>query len=432
MVELTIDDIKAELHNGARVILQLRHAERPKMDPDDPSFGDQLKLTYEGVRTAKELGRRLREFKEDVSFYASPLMRTRITAKAIAEGMGLEGAEIPVDDLLGNGSFYYDDPAEVLDVFKPKNFFPACFEYFRTARQRGFKELYAASDAYEKWLLAHARTRLFIVATHDLYIAAFLYAYKAVEEFTCDNWVRFLDGGAIIIYPDGSRKYALVRSNLSTGICGVHRPKLSAVIFDFGGVFTKTTMPERVRKSVEDTGISWEYLADGFARYRKLMDGGFITAEEMYDNIWADAGIDPSPAIRAKIIEEDFASYLSEARNEQTLRFMRELKERGYRLGILTNMPPQFAPKFRAAYHDFIALVDAVVISGEERMFKPQPRIYARMEAAMGLPGNELCFIDDVATNCQAAREAGWQAIQFESNRQVEDDFNYLAAESKR
>ena len=132
MQEMTIGELIGEIGNGSRVALMVRHAERPKMDPDDPTFGDALELTYEGTRTAKKLGTMLAVFADDVQFYASPLTRTRMTAACIAEGMGLAGVGIPTEERLGNGSFYYEDPLEVLEVFKPNNFFPACFDYFRT------------------------------------------------------------------------------------------------------------------------------------------------------------------------------------------------------------------------------------------------------------------------------------------------------------
>lgn len=223
MNELTIEELKDEIRKGARCILQVRHAERPKMDPDDPTFGDTLALTDEGVRTARALGRILSEFRDDVQFCASPLRRTVMTAELIAEGMGTEReGGIPTDDRLGNASFYYDDPAEVLAIFQPGNFFKACFEYFEKGEQRGFKNLHSATDELERWMVERFEKRLFVVTTHDCYIAAFLAARKAVERFTIDNWVRFLDGGAILFYPDGTRRYALVRAGLSDGICGVH------------------------------------------------------------------------------------------------------------------------------------------------------------------------------------------------------------------
>ena len=425
MQEMTIEELIGEIRRGARVTLMVRHGERPKMDPDDPTFGDALELTYEGTRTAKKLGVMLKEFGDDVQFAASPLTRTRMTAECIAEGMGVAHPAIPTDELLGNGSFYYDNPTEVLEVFKPKNFFPACVEYFHTAHQRGFRELYAATDEFEKWIDARWKSRLFIISTHDLYIAAFLYARK-VGEFSKENWTRFLDGGAIIDGTDGSRRYALVRTGLSTGIVGVHRPKISGVVFDFGGVMTTSTMPERVRKYTEKFGIDWKHLETGFAKYRRLMDGGFITIEQMYELIWADADVTLAPDVRAKILEEDFASFLEEYRNTKTLAWMKALKASGRKIGILTNQPPAFVPHFKRAFADFIAVADAMVISGEERMFKPQKRIYDLLAQRIGLPAEELCFIDDVESNCEGARRAGWHAVLLEDNAQVERDFGRL------
>ena len=66
-IEMTIEEVKNEMRAGARAILQVRHAERPKMDPDDPTFGDALHLTREGARTARLLGEALAEFAGDVA-----------------------------------------------------------------------------------------------------------------------------------------------------------------------------------------------------------------------------------------------------------------------------------------------------------------------------------------------------------------------------
>ena len=201
---------------------------------------------------------------------------------------------------------------------------------------------------------------------------------------------------------------------------------VKGVVFDFGGVMTTSTMPERVRTCVAELGIDWVQLEQGFARYRHLLDGGFITLDQMYDLIWADADIRLPPEMRARILREDFASFLTEYRNERTLAWMQALKAAGYRIGILTNMPPEFAPKFKVVFADFIACADALVISGEEHMFKPQRRIYELLQSRLALPPTELCFVDDVAANCEAARQLGWQAIQFVSNAQAEADFARL------
>lgn len=421
MNEMTIEELCEELRRGSRVILQVRHAERPKMALDDPTFGDMLPLTKDGRATATALGRILAEFRDDVTFCASPLLRTRMTAECIAEGMGVAKAEIPTDELLGNGSFFYDDPAEVLRIFREREFFRACFDYFRDGRLPGFKEIHEAADACERWLEARLKGRLLIAATHDCYVAAFLSARGAVEKFSRRNWPRFLDGAAIILAPDGTRRYALVRAGLSHGIVGV-RP-VAGVVFDFGGVMTTSTMPERVRKCVDELGIDWSHLETGFAKYRRLMDGGFITIDQMYSLIWADADVELSAEMKARILEEDYASFMEGYRNLRTLAWMKELKARGYRIGILTNMPPSMAPRFKRTFADFIAVADAMVISGEEGMFKPQKRIYDLLKTRIGLSSSELCFVDDAQANCDGAMDAGWRAIRFLDNAQVEREF---------
>lgn len=105
---------------------------------------------------------------------------------------------------------------------------------------------------------------------------------------------------------------------------------------------------------------------------------------------------------------------------------MKQLKAKGYRIGILTNMPPSFAVRFKKVFADFLAVADAVVISGEEGMFKPQRRIYELLRERIGLPAEELCFVDDVEGNCEGARRAGWHAVRYEGNERVERDFARL------
>lgn len=199
---------------------------------------------------------------------------------------------------------------------------------------------------------------------------------------------------------------------------------MKGVVFDFGGVMTTCTMPDRVRPIVDSLGIPWKVLEDGFARYRRLMDGGFISMAEMYDVVAADAALTIPPEAMGKIIEADVASYLYP--NLRTLEWMKELKSKGYKIGILTNMCREFAEKFRQYFTEFIAQADAIVISGEERMYKPQRRIYELLAERIGLKAEDLVFIDDVEGNCEGARAAGWQAIRFESNQQVEAIFNTL------
>ncbi len=194
---------------------------------------------------------------------------------------------------------------------------------------------------------------------------------------------------------------------------------------------TPALTPDLARPVVEGLGVSWEDVVAGYARHRKLMDGDIISMEEMYRRIWADLGAELLGSDLARIVDADCASFI--VRDEGTLAFMRSLKARGYALGILTNMPTSFENAyFRRVFADYIALADAMVVSGEERIYKPMREIYDLMRARLGCSAGEICFFDDVEANCRAAREAGWRAVRFESVEQAERDFEALLAEEGR
>ena len=219
--ELTLADVCALLRAGNRVLLMTRHAERPHIDHEDPSFGQELPITEDGQTMSRAFGAAFRPFADIVQFASSPLRRTMMTTEGIAEGMGITHPDIAPYDALGNGTFYFADQHAVWEEFRDGSFFEKCFAYFEKGTFRGFAELHAATDALEEWCLAHFTAPFAVFTTHDLYIAAYLAARNVISRFTEANWPRFLDSAAIIIAPDGTRRYALVRAGLSDRVTGV-------------------------------------------------------------------------------------------------------------------------------------------------------------------------------------------------------------------
>ena len=221
MKELSLQDVCAELDGGSRVLLMVRHAERPHIDHDDPTFGEDLPLTEAGARESELFGEAFRKYAAATQFLSSPLRRTRMTAECIARGMGLADAAIPADPLLGNSSFYFADQREVFELFRDGSFFEKIFAYFANGTMRGFKEIRGATDRLEEWCLARFTARLGIFTTHDLYIGAYLHARGVKTDFTVETWLRFLDSAAIVVRPDGTLVRALVRAGLSDRCTGV-------------------------------------------------------------------------------------------------------------------------------------------------------------------------------------------------------------------
>lgn len=200
---------------------------------------------------------------------------------------------------------------------------------------------------------------------------------------------------------------------------------VKGIVFDFGGVMTTSVMPDRLKPVMASLGIPWDVLVRGFKKYRNLHDGGFLTLAEMYEKIWADEGITVSTTDLHRIVEVDRSSWLY--RNERTLEWMKTLRAQGYRIGILTNMSNEFAPLFRKYFGDYIAQASSLVISGEEKLYKPQREIYDLAQSRMELPAANLVFIDDTQTNIDAAKNVGWHGIRFESIDQATRDFASLS-----
>ena len=187
--------------------------------------------------------------------------------------------------------------------------------------------------------------------------------------------------------------------------------QVDGVVFDFGGVISVSPREGwSLYPFCAARGVGRAAVDAGWARYRHLWDGGFISFEEMYRRMFADAGVGISDADLAELWEIDAVAWIRDLRAD-TLELMRALKARGRRIGILTNMSPDFHERLfvpRAAASR--APAGPAAVSGLERPYKPERPIYDLMARRMGLPPGRLLFVDDTPANVEAARGYGWQA----------------------
>ena len=83
-----------------------------------------------------------------------------------------------------------------------------------------------------------------------------------------------------------------------------------------------------------------------------------------------------------------------------------------YRLFGLTNWSAETFPIAREKYA-FLNIFEGIVVSGEEKMIKPDPAIYKLILTRYGLQGDECIFIDDNLDNITAARSLGIGGVHF-------------------
>lgn len=98
---------------------------------------------------------------------------------------------------------------------------------------------------------------------------------------------------------------------------------------------------------------------------------------------------------------------------------VRRLHAAGVPLYALTNFGAEFFARFRPTQPIFELFAD-IVVSGEECLAKPDPRIYAIAERRFGRAPGELFFTDDNPANVAAARARGWHAHLFDSAARLE------------
>lgn len=95
-----------------------------------------------------------------------------------------------------------------------------------------------------------------------------------------------------------------------------------------------------------------------------------------------------------------------------SLEIVRELFTRGVPLFAITNFGAEFWHMFRPTQPIFELFQD-IVVSGTEKMVKPDPAIYQLALRRFGLQPGEAIFIDDVQANVDAARANGFAAHHF-------------------
>ena len=104
---------------------------------------------------------------------------------------------------------------------------------------------------------------------------------------------------------------------------------------------------------------------------------------------------------------------------------VREYKERGYRIWGLTNWSQDLFPLVRQRFPVF-DLMDGIVVSGEEKIIKPDPRLYRILLDRYGLVAGECVFIDDNPANVAAAEALGIKGIVFEGKDKLQEQLEGL------
>jgi 2-haloacid dehalogenase len=105
-----------------------------------------------------------------------------------------------------------------------------------------------------------------------------------------------------------------------------------------------------------------------------------------------------------------------------TVEIFKELKQSGrYKLYALTNWSAELFPYALETY-EFLHWFDGRIVSGEEKMRKPDPAFYNLLLSRFNVRPEHALFIDDNLRNIHAAEKIGIHTIHFTSPQQLKDE----------
>jgi epoxide hydrolase-like predicted phosphatase len=207
---------------------------------------------------------------------------------------------------------------------------------------------------------------------------------------------------------------------------------IRGVVSDFGGVLT-SPLQQAFLRAQDGLGIPLE--AYGAAMMTASARDGVnpLFALERGDITEADflgrmeRGL--AEALGREVSLDGFGERLMGALepNEQLFAYLRGLRARGLRMGLLTNNVREWEPYWRTML-PVDEVFDVVVDSGFVGMRKPERGIYELTLERLGLPGSECVFLDDLEVNVEAARELGMHGIVYRDADQAIAELDALLA----
>lgn len=110
--------------------------------------------------------------------------------------------------------------------------------------------------------------------------------------------------------------------------------------------------------------------------------------------------------------------------NQAIIALIDQLRESGYKVGLLSNATGEVAQKIKAL--NLEPHFDQFIFSIEISLQKPDKAAFAYLAKALGADLSELAFVDDAAMSLSTAADVGYTPILFKSYDQLVTDLTAL------
>jgi len=198
---------------------------------------------------------------------------------------------------------------------------------------------------------------------------------------------------------------------------------IKAIIFDIGGVLIRTIDRAPRQALAEQLGMTAQALEE-------LVFGGDSGRQAQLGKLdesaqWAYACQQVGWPLEQ--VAEFRAQFFGGDRfDTELLEYIRHLHQ-NYKTGIISNAMSETRALIEGPWK-MGGLFDAIVLSGEVGVMKPDPRIYQAALQQLGVQAKQAVFIDDFPHNIDGARAVGMHGIHFGSPEQVITELAVLLA----
>ena len=187
-----------------------------------------------------------------------------------------------------------------------------------------------------------------------------------------------------------------------------------AVVFDLGGVLIDWDPRHLYRKLLADEAAVEEFLATVCTpEWNAELDRGRPFAEGVAELVERH----PEHAATIAAYHERWPEMVA-GDIPGTVEVLAELRAAGVPLYALTNWSAETFAIARERF-EFLEWFDGLLVSGEERVTKPDPAIFQLLLDRFGLDPTATVFVDDSEANVAAARRLGFDAIRFTGHEEL-------------
>ncbi len=188
------------------------------------------------------------------------------------------------------------------------------------------------------------------------------------------------------------------------------------IIFDYGGVLVLHQTDAQRAEMAKLAGMEPAQFDAAYWGERVPYDRGLITAEEYWSKVASSASVELTNNRMEQLTEADSVSWM--VFDEPMWTFIKDLRQAGKKVAILSNMPLDLGETLKART-DRLNMFDHVTLSYELRSAKPDPAIYESCLEGLGTPPDRTLFFDDRVENITGAEALGIRGVQFTSREEV-------------